>query len=372
MNTQQPNTNAPQANSEGVNMQDIQALTSQVEQLASRHGFWNDISIWFIAASVLATAMYFFAQWMTNKRGNELNAAQGALIRAKDEQLTRDLKEKDDQIAGTYKEAMRIEAEANRQIADTKTEAQKEIARLTAESDKSREGIAIAQAQAATANEKAEAERLTRTNLEETLAPRRVNMTTETIAELKLFAGTKAFIVLIDDAEARRVSDGIRVMLQRANWEILGITTTDQHVFDGVRIETKRLMPFDSDNPPQPAAKILSYQLKDCKIDVAYLSKDNYFPNEQYAFLSQRIGRPELPDDTVFIEIGMKPEPYFTHKFLNEWVKQFDKPNQELWNKMFRDIEEYKNRTFPYGPDQRQRLVERQSELLKMKAKPPN
>ena len=86
-------------------MPDISTLSSQAEELARTHSFWNSWSVIFVAVTAFAAVLYFIGQWMTNKRGNELNTTQVALIRAKDEQLTRDLKEKDGQIADANKRA---------------------------------------------------------------------------------------------------------------------------------------------------------------------------------------------------------------------------------------------------------------------------
>jgi hypothetical protein len=99
---------------------DIQILTSQVQQLDSKHSFWNAASVWFTAAiviaplvlyplalpaiwflalSAIAPALYFFAIWMANRRGLQQNAAQAALIRAKDEQFAREKLAADEKIA---------------------------------------------------------------------------------------------------------------------------------------------------------------------------------------------------------------------------------------------------------------------------------
>src|SRR2546423_15392390 len=97
--------------SEGDKASDIQALTSRVQELTEKHGLWNTWSVRLIAASLVATALYFFAQWMVNKRGNELSQAQAVLIHAKDQQLAADLKDKDVQISAAQGRA----SEANKQ-----------------------------------------------------------------------------------------------------------------------------------------------------------------------------------------------------------------------------------------------------------------
>jgi DNA repair exonuclease SbcCD ATPase subunit len=77
------------------------------------------------------------------------NRASAALIRSKDQQIAHDLKEKDDQISETNKEAKRIESAANEKIAILNTRAES----LKAEAAKAREGIETAKADAARAKE---------------------------------------------------------------------------------------------------------------------------------------------------------------------------------------------------------------------------
>lgn len=88
-----------------IAMQAISETEKSVQELTNAHAFWNTWSVRLVAATVIVTALYFLAQWMTNKRGNELGNTQAALIRAKDEQLARDLKEKDSQIADANRQA---------------------------------------------------------------------------------------------------------------------------------------------------------------------------------------------------------------------------------------------------------------------------
>src|SRR6266480_5039150 len=93
--------------------ENIEALARKVQELIQAHGFWNTWSVRLIAFSVVATALYFFAQWMTNRRGDELNKAQANLTYAKDEQLKRDLGAASQAVGETNQKA----AEANERAA---------------------------------------------------------------------------------------------------------------------------------------------------------------------------------------------------------------------------------------------------------------
>ncbi|MFL6333965.1 MAG: hypothetical protein ACJ754_11685 [Pyrinomonadaceae bacterium] len=117
-------------------MPDIQTLTSLVQQLERTHSFWSTWSVYFIAATFWLRACIFFAQWMTNKRGNALGEAQAALIRAKDEQIrthneqvASELKDKDVHIADAEKKA----AEAKAETVRVENEGKKELARVEGE-----------------------------------------------------------------------------------------------------------------------------------------------------------------------------------------------------------------------------------------------
>lgn len=279
--------------SEGEKVSDIQNLTSQVQELAQKHGFWNTWSVRLIALTLVATALYFFAQWMANRRGNELNEKQAALIRAKDNELALDLKAKDEKIAATNQETKRIE-----------TEAQTEIARLTSEAEKAREGIAAAQTEAARANEKAEAERLARAELEQAIAPR--GMEQVGVSEyLKPFAGFGASIESVNDFEAKRMANQIFMALGLAEWNVSRPTTAkdDAVFFDGVSIETN-VGALPREDRSMEAANVLAAQLEANAIKAR-----------------RRPASDDLPINTISIKVGLRPMTYFLPKKIKDTLK---------------------------------------------------
>src|SRR5947207_10025480 len=115
-------------------MSDIESLASQVEHLNASFDRWNNLTTYLIATTALVATLYFIATFVANKKATRLKNVQAALGGAKDEQLARDLKEKDKQIA----DATRKAAEANEKAEEerlARLRLEKEIAqrRLTGE-----------------------------------------------------------------------------------------------------------------------------------------------------------------------------------------------------------------------------------------------
>ncbi len=186
--------------------------------------------------------------------------------------------------------------EAIRKDAEEK-KAANTIAQLTAEAERAREEIAKANAQAADATLKAEEERRRRITVEAALAPRTLAVPGRTRKELKLFAGTKAFITYVDDSEARDLAQQVYAMLLSAEWNVLSmVPDTPLVAAQGVQVRTRG--PKTLDRVLDDAAEILYFQLRDSNIDASVhtgLSPD-----------SQGF-RIDFPDDAVLIHIDPKP-----------------------------------------------------------------
>ncbi|MCA1565376.1 MAG: hypothetical protein LC803_07030 [Acidobacteria bacterium] len=125
----------------------VDDLTAQVQSLERKHGFWESAEVWltaiavsvplvlypfaiaplfFVALSAIAPAMVFAAIWMIKRRGKEVNALQAALIRAKDEQLAHELKDKELQIGEQAERLLALEKE----IAEARTKQAEAESRL--------------------------------------------------------------------------------------------------------------------------------------------------------------------------------------------------------------------------------------------------
>jgi hypothetical protein len=132
--------------SESEDVSEIQSLTSRANELQTSFDFWNTGYVWLVGFTVFFAIVIFFTQFMSIRKSKELVMAQSELLRAKDEQLARDLQGKDIKIV----------------------EAKTDAARAT-------EHAALANERAAEANKKAEKERLERIKLEVKVAWRRLS-----------------------------------------------------------------------------------------------------------------------------------------------------------------------------------------------------
>ena len=210
--------------------------------------------------------------------------------------------------------------------------------------------LANVRKEAAQANEKAENERLTRIKLEESLAPRAITITNKTNDELKLFAGTKVFMLSVDDQEARSLVGQLRVLFDMAGWNIIGTAQTKSPLPDWVEI-LSRTMTKGFDTPPNPAAELLGYQLKDCNIQTQTHQALTVWPEG-------------VPDDAVFVQIGLKPQPYFTDKMMEESSKNFDENTRQQFQEAQRRAKEGETKYLEYQKENKERVIERQKQLL--------
>jgi hypothetical protein len=188
----------------GVNMSQIHALTSRITDLERSASSWNNAYVVFVALTVLLAVGLFVTQFIAIRKGRQLVAAQSELLRLKDDELKKNLGEKDEKIAGLNLQAESLKVEAERAKEGIAT-AQTAAARANADAAKASE-------RAAEANRKAEEERLTRVKLEETLAPRllAINVPGQlTLADFKLFSGTKVAIFVVPELESRRLAGQI-------------------------------------------------------------------------------------------------------------------------------------------------------------------
>lgn len=80
-------------------MPDIPSLTSEVNRLQSSSDWWINATLWLTAITALVAALYFVASRVAISRSTQLRQAQNSLGDAKDDQLARDLRGKDKEIA---------------------------------------------------------------------------------------------------------------------------------------------------------------------------------------------------------------------------------------------------------------------------------
>jgi hypothetical protein len=91
------------------------------------------------------------------------------------------------------------------------------------------------------ANQKLEAERRTRLEIEKEISPRAVMVISKdgkmNIDPLKPFAGTQVILESIPDAEPRRAAETLGYAVQAAGWKIVPSAPSDKNINDGVLVE---------------------------------------------------------------------------------------------------------------------------------------
>jgi hypothetical protein len=149
-------------------MSQIQALTSHISDLDRSLNSWSYAYVVFVLLTVFLAVGLFVTQFVAIRKGRELAAAQSELLRLKDDELKKDLGEKDEKIAGLNLQAESLKTEAEKAKEGIAT-AQMAAARANADAAKAGE-------RAAEANKAAEQEKIERLKLEAQIAPRRLTV----------------------------------------------------------------------------------------------------------------------------------------------------------------------------------------------------
>jgi hypothetical protein len=173
-------------------MPDIASLSLHVQQLEGEYAWWSTVTLWLAGGTALVVVLYGISTYVANYKNGQLRAAQSALSRAKEEQLTQALKEKEEQIAVAQAQAAR----ANESAAENEQKII-ELGRL------------------------AESEHRARLRLEEQIAPRRLTATQK--AQLvQLLKEEPAAVIIVSrfmDPEASDFASDFESALQEADWQ---------------------------------------------------------------------------------------------------------------------------------------------------------
>lgn len=173
-----------------------------------------------------------------------------------------------------------------------------QISRLSLETEMAKKDASVANAQAAQANAKTEAERLERIRLEASLAPRTVVWTGETREELSLFTGTRIRIEAdANDKEAWTLAQQMVFGLGTAKWSVT-LVPAPSAPSPGVTVDVKQVPDDPSQRKLMAAAKILTYHLKDNDI----WTSCTVLPPQSGGFAAK------VSDGSILMEIGAKPE----------------------------------------------------------------
>ncbi len=247
----QENNASTHNNSRGEKLSEIQTLTERVRELSGIVNLWTSWYVCFVLLAVIIASVVFFTQFMSIKKGKDLAQTQNELIKAKDEHLVIDLKEKDLKIS----EANERASNADKIAADAKLETEKLR-------DKN-------------------------ISLEMAVSPRILEQGL-TGESLKPFANAEISVISLPDFEPRRTAGQIRFMLRSvAGWKkFSGSLSHPMAFFDGVVIHVG----------------MSEYARTVAEALVSVLNNNGIVARRGYPVL-------ELGDNGVLVVVGPKPLP---------------------------------------------------------------
>jgi hypothetical protein len=202
-------------------MSQIQALISQISDLGRSLSSWNYASLALLLFTGVVAIGLFITQFFTIRKGGELAAAQSELLRLKDDELKKNLGEKDERIAGLNLQAESLKAEAEKAKEGIAT-AQMAAAKANADAAKAGE-------RAAEANKAAEQEKIERLKLEAQIAPRRLTVAQQQAIAMGCshFSGRRVRVVSYTlDVEAAVLAKQIIASLQASGMNIEDATAS--------------------------------------------------------------------------------------------------------------------------------------------------
>jgi hypothetical protein len=173
-----PQNIEPKQTRSNIDNASIDSLTSRIDSLNRSADWWNSGYLLFVTLSVILAGVTVYFQYTAVKKARLLADAQAQLSRAKEQQLSGDLKDKDLKIAGlnkvagelnkTAEEARERAAKAEAQVASANAASKDAVVKVSAAEARIAEAnraSAEANARAAEANRISEAERLARLQL---------------------------------------------------------------------------------------------------------------------------------------------------------------------------------------------------------------
>jgi len=278
--------------------QRVHDFTQRVQNLTQSVAGWNKAILWSLVGAAVTGIVVVLATYMAFRRARDLADAQSDLGNVKGGLLQAQLQERDFRIAKAQSDA---------------SNAQTEIAR---------DEVKIAQANTRTEELKAqnlatearlEDERNTRLKLEQTLAPRVIFFggaaAASNIDLLTPFSGIEAEIDVVPDAEAERAANQIESLIQSAGWKVTAAFARNElnvPPSDGVVVNPA--YPVETEEYLQGSrAKHAADAL------VKVLTGENWQARTQYAN-----SRSTVKPNTIRINVGFKPSPYFDEKMRHE------------------------------------------------------
>jgi hypothetical protein len=170
--------------------------------------------------------------------------------------------------------------------------------------------------------------------LEQSIAPRsfaiKVTASPDSnFEDLKPFAGTKVVFIVLTDAEARRATNEIGNLVMFAGWKVVSAESNPDlwpGFYDGVSIVPPPGFPpismMGSDAQSQKTLETQQRTTEAANALALWLIRQNWKASVRYNI--QETGK--IPEDTIKIFVGFKPDPFFDP----DWVKQSDKEYEKM------------------------------------------
>jgi hypothetical protein len=180
--------------------------------------------------------------------------------------------------------------------------------------------------------QKAEIETLRQKNLEleKSLTPRTLSVISvnrkSNIEGLKRYAGTEAIVEFIPDLEAARAANSIKFILESAGWKITRFGRSVEDISDGVAVKF-----FHAPTSDWPVFQAQGKSIEKASALVDFLKDNNWVAHIAWSM------RGELGENSIKVEVGFKPSPYFDPPQLKEAQREADKAIKEMRERMERN-----------------------------------
>jgi hypothetical protein len=239
-----------------TSMSDISSLQQKAAALGRTLDCWSNVYVVGLVAALIAGAVTLAASYRIISNNRKLAVVNADIGRAKDAL-----------VAESNERTARLE----REVAEAKTK-------------------------------QAQAER-SLLELRHAVAPRIIDQGTNVQSALRPFAGTNAIIEFISDREAKETAEQISLLINIAGWISSFRRPTDNEAMfrDGINIDPGFSL---SDQHVRAAAETLVKQL----IDKSRVAAD----------VAPCVNPELIPENTLLIRVGKRPEKYFSDKFGEE------------------------------------------------------
>ncbi len=326
----------------------ISALTSRINELSRIANRANTRYIVSLVLSVVITlgtgAWAVTCQYWAIRDARRVSDAQAELIHVKDLKAAADSREKEQKIADTNK----LAGEANERAGEANKEAGRANVRageLENTAASLRKQNLVTESKLLDAQKNLELEKLTRLELESSLAPRLLEYRKdaqghENTSGLAPFPGTRVILEVLNDAESLRAAGSLKSLLELSKWEIAAIEIRPDLIdsfHDGVVVVAQ--LPIKHIPPtPEDMDNVHNARAADALLD--FLQQEKWVARK-HPGVPERERTPNIPPtDIVFLPpncirvvVGFKPSPYFLRPEIKKAFEEMERARQEVRDK---------------------------------------